>query len=144
MTNQPIIIERLVDAPINMVWKAITDKYAMKEWYFDFEEFVPIVGFKFEFKGGPPDGIQYVHVCEITEVIICKNLTYSWQYDGYEGISFVTFDLTNQMDKTLVRLIHEGVESFDKNNPDFARENFVKGWTELINTSLVQYLEKVI
>lgn len=144
MTHQPIIIERLVEAPINVVWKAITDKYAMQKWYFDFDEFVPEVGFKFEFKGGPEDGTQYVHLCEITEIIICKKLTYSWRYEGYEGNSFVTFDLTNQMDKTLVRLIHEGVETFDQNNPDFARENFVKGWTEIINTSLVKYLDTII
>jgi len=70
-----------------------------------------------------------------------KKLKYSWRYDGYAGNSFVTFELFERENKTLLRLTHEGVETFPNETKDFAKENFVKGWTGIINVSLKDYLE---
>ena len=81
MDNQPIRIERMLNAPISKVWQAISDKNEMKKWYFDLEPFNPKVGFTFSFLGGEEGGKQYLHLCIITEVIVEKKLTYSWQYD---------------------------------------------------------------
>ncbi len=144
MNHQPIIVERVFKATVSKVWKAITDKNEMKSWYFDLAEFKPEVGFKFQFLGGKENDVQYLHLCEITEVIVNKKLTYSWRYDGYVGNSFVTFELFDQGDKTLLKLTHEGVDSFDSNNPDFAKADFVEGWTHIIHTSLKDYLEPSI
>jgi len=140
MENKPIIVERKYNAPISKVWKAITDKEEMKQWYFDLAEFQPEVGFKFQFMGGTEDN-QYLHLCEIIEVIPEKKLTYSWRYDGYEGNSFVTFELFEEGDETRLKLTHRGLESFP-NNPDFAKTNFEMGWDQIINTSLKEYLSK--
>lgn len=140
MENKPIIVERKYNAPISKVWKAITDKEEMKQWYFDLAEFQPELGFKFQFIGGTEDN-QYLHLCEIIEVIPEKKLTYSWRYDGYEGNSFVTFELFEEGDETRLKLTHRGLESFP-NNPDFARTNFEMGWDQIINTSLKEYLSK--
>ena len=140
MENKPIIVERKYNAPISKVWKAITDKEEMKQWYFDLAEFQPEVGFKFQFMGGTEDN-QYLHLCEITEVIPEKKLTYSWRYDGYEGNSFVTFELFEEGGETRLKLTHRGLESFP-DNPDFARTNFEMGWDQIINTSLKEYLSK--
>jgi uncharacterized protein YndB with AHSA1/START domain len=140
MENKPIIVERKYNAPISKVWKAITDKEEMKQWYFDLAEFQPELGFKFQFIGGTEDN-QYLHLCEIIEVIPEKKLTYSWRYDGYEGNSFVTFEVFEEGDETRLKLTHRGLESFP-NNPDFARTNFEMGWDQIINTSLKEYLSK--
>lgn len=140
MKNEPFIIERAFDAPVETLWKAITDKEDMKQWYFDLAEFKPEVGFEFQFSAGPDDR-QYLHICEITEAIEKKKLTYSWRYEGYEGISYVTFELFPDGDKTRLRLTHSGVESFPVDNPDFASENFVAGWTDIIDRSLKDFLE---
>lgn len=139
--NEPFVIERTFNAPIEKVWKAITNKDAMKQWYFDFADFKPEVGFEFQFKAGKDDK-QYVHLCKITEVIIGKRLTYSWKYEGYEGNSFVTFELFEEGKKTRLKLIHTGLETFAKNGPDFLRESFSAGWTHIIGTSLQKFLEK--
>ncbi len=96
MDNQPIVLERVFNAPTSKVWKALTDKDEMKKWYFDLAEFKAELGFKFQFPGGPDPERQYLHQCEVTEVIPEKKLTYSWSYDGYQGNSFVTFELFNQ------------------------------------------------
>ncbi len=142
MKQEPFIIERTYNAPAEKVWKAITDKNEMKQWYFDLEEFKPEVGFEFRFKGGPEDGVQYLHVCIITEVITEQKLSYSWSYEGYEGTSYVTFELLEEGSKTKLKLTHEGLETFPANNKDFAKENFVAGWNQIIGVSLKDYLEK--
>ena len=142
MDNQPIILEQLFDAPASKVWKALTDKNEMKNWYFDLIEFKAEAGFKFQFVGGQEGGIQYLHLCEITEVIPGKKLTYSWCYKGYSGASYVTFELFEQENKTLLKLTHKGIETFPKENPDLAIGNFVEGWNHIIHTSLKDYLEK--
>ena len=76
MNNQSVIIERTFNAPVEKVWKAITDKDEMKLWYFDLKEFKPEIGFKFQFTATGKDGDkQFVHHCEITEVIPEQKLT---------------------------------------------------------------------
>ena len=141
MDTQPIVMERVLNAPVTKVWKAITDKNEMKLWYFDLAEFKAEVGFKFQFVGGPDSGVQYLHLCEITEVIPEKKLTYSWRYDGYAGNSFVTFELFEQGKSTLLKLTHTGLETFPADNKDFAKKNFMEGWTSIIHTGLKDYLE---
>jgi len=83
---------------------------------------------------------QYVHLCEVTDVIHGKLLTYSWSYKGYAGISYVTFELFPQGSKTLLKLTHPGLETFPESNPDFNAVNFVQGWDSIINRSLSAYL----
>lgn len=141
MNTTPFTIERTFTAPSDLIWKAITEKERMKQWYFDLKEFIPKIGFEFRFLGGPEDGIQYEHVCVITEVIHGQKLTYSWRYEGYAGISYVTFELFPEGNNTRIQLTHAGLETFPADNPDFAKENFAEGWTAIIGTSLKEYVE---
>jgi len=136
---EPIIIEKTFNAPADKVWKAITGKEEMKKWYFDIADFKPIVGFEFQFLAGD-DQKKYLHLCKIIEVTDQKKLTYSWRYDGYEGNSFVTFELFEENDKTRLKLTHLGLETFPE-IPAFSKENFRQGWTQIIGTSLKDYLE---
>lgn len=141
MNNDPVIMERSFNAPIEKVWQAIIDNKEMKEWYFDLEEFKAEPGFEFQFTGGTETN-TYLHLCKVIEVIPQQKLTYSWRYDGYEGKSIVNFELFPDGDKTWLKLTHEGLQTFPANNPDFAKANFEAGWTEIIGTSLKSYLEK--
>lgn len=142
MKNNPIIIEETFNASVETVWQAITDKDKMKQWYFDLKEFKPQVGFEFKFSGQGKKGEKYMHLCQVTEVIPHKKLQYSWQYENHKGHSLVTFELFAEGKKTRLKLTHEGLETFPQNNPDFARESFNAGWTEIITKSLPKYLEK--
>lgn len=141
MNNEPLIIERVYDAPADRVWEAITNKDQMRKWYFDLADFKAEPGFEFEFEGGPEDR-KYLHKCRVTEVVAGKKLQYSWRYEGYEGNSFVTFELFPEGNKTRVKLTHEGLETFPADNADFARKNFMAGWTDLVGTSLKEFVEK--
>lgn len=137
-------IERTFPVAADKVWKAITDPEQMKQWYFDVPGFTPAVGHKFSFMGGRPDGIQYKHLCEVTESIPGKKLTHSWRYEGYEGNSFVTWELFPEGNSTRVKLTHAGLETFPKSNPDLAAKNFAEGWTSIVGKSLGEYLSEKV
>jgi uncharacterized protein YndB with AHSA1/START domain len=140
--KQAFVIERTYPAPIEKVWTAITDKDHMKKWYFDLPEFKPEVGFEFRFLGGKDPARPFEHICIVTEVIPFRKLVYSWRYEGYSGISHVTFELFDESGKTRLKLTHEGLESFPASNPDLAPGNFENGWTMIIGTLLRDFLSE--
>jgi len=137
--DDPLVVERTFDAPVALVWKTLTDKEDIKQWSFDIPEFAPVVGFEFRFYGGD-ENVKYLHHCKVTEAIPNKRLAYTWRYEGYAGDSLVTFELFAQGAKTRLRLTHEGLETFPK-LPAFARKNFDQGWTEIVGTSLKNFVE---
>jgi len=138
--TEAVVIERTLNAQVARVWKALTDADQMRVWYFDLDEFKPEVGFEFEFTV-EHEGTKYHHLCKITEVIPQKKIAYTWRYAGEEGDSLVTFELFADGGKTRLKLTHEGLETFPK-LPAYAKTNFEKGWTEIIGSSLKQFVEK--
>jgi len=137
--TEAVVIERTFNAPVAKVWRALTDVDEMRQWYFDLKEFTPAVGFEFEFVV-EHEGMTYHHLCKIIEVIPQKKIAYTWRYKGHPGDSLVTFELAAVGDKTRLKLTHEGLDTFPK-TPAFARENFLKGWTEIIWSELKKFLE---
>jgi uncharacterized protein YndB with AHSA1/START domain len=144
METKPLIVERTYNAPIQRVWKAITDRDQMKEWYFEIEEFKTEKGFKFHFTGGD-ENVKYLHECE---VLVCdppNKLSYSWTYPGYKGYSVLTWELFSEGEsKTRLRLTHEGLESFPQDNPNFRVESFTEGWNYFVHEALPAFVETEI
>ena len=140
MNNEPFVIERTYNAPIEKVWEALTNNDQMKQWYFQLADFKPEVGFEFEFWGGS-EAKSYLHKCKVTQVIPGKKIAYTWRYDGYEGNSEVSFELFDEGAQTRLKLTHTGLETFPKEK-DFAPESFAAGWTYITGTSLKEFVEK--
>jgi uncharacterized protein YndB with AHSA1/START domain len=138
-SSTPLILERTFQAPVALVWHALTTANAMRAWYFDLPEFEPEVGFEFQFIVEHA-GTTYDHRCKVTEAIPQKKLAYTWRYAGHEGESLVTFELFDESAQTRLKLTHEGLETFPK-QPEFDRGNFHNGWTQLIGTALKDYVE---
>lgn len=136
----PVIVERVLDAPVAVVWQALTAGEQLTQWYFDLPDFKAEVGYEFHFTGGPPEK-QYLHLCRVTEVVPDKRLSHTWRYDGYPGDSLVTFELLAEGDKTRLRLVHSGIETFPQNDPAFAKSNFAEGWAAIIGGSLKAFVE---
>ena len=87
-----IVTEETYDAPVNVVWQAITDKDRMRKWFFEpMTDFVPEVGFSTKFTVHY-QGTDYPHVWKITEVIPQQKIVYDWRYEGFSGESTVTWD----------------------------------------------------
>ncbi|HTL80187.1 MAG TPA: SRPBCC domain-containing protein [Bacteroidia bacterium] len=139
-----IILERIYNAPIGVVWKAITDKAQLKKWYFDFsEDFKAEVGHQFEWNAGPPDGKQWLHHAKVEEVIPGRKFVHTWEYPGYTGTSVVSWELI-PVDEYKTKLIftHHFIVPFDPAEEALRRGNFVEGWNAMINKGLVEFLEK--
>jgi uncharacterized protein YndB with AHSA1/START domain len=140
--HDALVLERTLNAPVALVWRALTTKKDMCRWYFDLTEFQPQTGFEFQFLV-EHEGNKYDHRCKVTEVIPLKKIAYTWRYEGHAGDSLVTFELFPEGSQTRLKLTHEGIESFP-NTPAFVRKNFEGGWTRLIGESLKQFVENEV
>lgn len=135
----PLVLEQVYDAPIAVVWQAITDKDAMKEWYFpQLTKFEPVVGFDFGFA---EHGSNYKKEWRVTQVIEGRRLAHSWIYEGYPGNSEVIFDLSQEGNGTRLKLTHTGLASFPQDE-HFARRRFEDGWNRILGLDLKRHLEK--
>lgn len=141
MKKESFEIEKTYNAPVEKVWAAITDKNLMKQWYFDVPGFEPEEGTEFSFTGKDHDGVEWIHLCRVTEVLPYKKLVHTWRYEGYEGDTVVTWELFNEGNQTRVKLTHTGFETLPPLK-SLAKENFAQGWTEIIGKNLKEFLEK--
>lgn len=126
-----VTVERTYDAPVEKVWRALTDVTQMKQWYFpQITAFEPKVGFEtrvdVEWEGN-----VYIHFWKVTEAIPNKKIAYSWRYPDIPGDSVVSFELFPEGNKTRLVLTHTGLASFqlDKKRPDYTSGNTFGGWS---------------
>ena len=77
--HENVKISVKVNAPLDKVWNAITNKEQMKNWYFDVPDFEPKIGNNFSFYGGD-ENEEYHHFCEIVDLIPNEKLKHSWTY----------------------------------------------------------------
>jgi uncharacterized protein YndB with AHSA1/START domain len=138
--HKTIVLERLANAPIDLVWKSLTDTYLLKKWLPIFPDFKPEVGFATQFSLGPDKQHQYVHMCEVIEAVKNKKLTYTWHYKGYPGNSYVTYKIENIHGQTKIILTHVITEPFPAEE-NFSDNNFREGWTYIAN-NLKKFTEK--
>jgi uncharacterized protein YndB with AHSA1/START domain len=142
MNNSPIIVEELIDAPLNKVWCALTDREQMRAWYFDIPDFELKKGNVFNFYE-PGDNKKYHHQGTIKEIVINKKLQHTWTHPSHsKGESILTWELEPVDDKTRVKLTHAGIENFADAGKDFGKESYAAGWREIVGDSLKNYLEK--
>lgn len=138
----PIIAEYIVNAPVEKVWKALTNKNEMKSWYFEIPDFELAEGKKFNFYE-PGDARKYHHQCEILEIVYNQKLKYSWAYPEFSNEkTVVTWEISTEDNGTLIKLTHEGIENFQDLGESFSRNSFIEGWNGIIGKSLKAYLEK--
>lgn len=140
--TDPVVMIKVLDAAPDRVWRAITDKDEMKEWYFNLPEFKAEPGFEFEFLGG--DGTtEFLHKCEVLVAKPNEKLVHTWTYPGYDGSSEVSWELEKEgPDKTRLTLKHTGLHTFPESTKAFARENFEAGWGDIVGQLLPDYLSE--
>jgi uncharacterized protein YndB with AHSA1/START domain len=144
-TMKTFQIEKIYNAPVNLLWQAITDRTMMKEWYFNFaEDFKLETGAIFEWTAGDTEDNQWLHRGKILEIIPGEKLVHTWEYPGYSGSSTISWNLSKVDDATTkVMLIHEFTIPFDSSVAALKTENFEAGWTHIINISLAEYSNKL-
>lgn len=143
MQHYPVRINYLLNAPAEKVWQAITNKEAMKEWYFDIPDFEMEIGRVFNFYE-PGEKKQYHHRCEILDIIPHKRLKHTWMHPTHSNaVTEVIWELVvEEGNKTRVFLTHDGLEKLIDAGPDFTRENYLSGWHQIVGESLKNFVEK--
>lgn len=142
MNNIPIIVEKVYPVAASKVWKALTDKNQMKEWYFDIEDFQLKESAEFNFTVSF-EGKEFHHHCVIKEIIPEKKFVHTWSYpDMSKGDSVVTWELEPVDKGTKLTLTHRGIETFAGTGEEFNRESFEDGWEEILGTYLKDFLAK--
>jgi uncharacterized protein YndB with AHSA1/START domain len=142
MEREPVIIERIYNAPVSRVWEAITDLKKMQQWYFpSLTEFAPEIGFETIFDV-VYNGKVFPHIWKVTEVVPNKKISYEWKFVGYPGKSLVSFELFDEDGKTGIVLTHYKLETFRGDiHPEMEKQNFIQGWTHFIGTALKGFVE---
>lgn len=139
--ENPIIVTKKINAPVEKVWKALTDKNEMPSWYFDIPDFEAEVGRFFDFYEQGEEK-KYLHRIEILEIIENQRLKHNWFYPSFsDQKTTVSWELESDGEVTKVTLTHEGTENLKDLGEGFSNESFTQGWNEIIGQSLKLYLE---
>ncbi|MBK1897150.1 SRPBCC family protein [Chryseobacterium paridis] len=139
--SSPIIVEQKVEASVDEVWEALTDKEKMKSWYFDISDFELEPEKQFNFYE-PGDEKKYHHHGHILDFRINEKLKHTWSYPGFsDAETIVTWELHPKEGGTVIKLTHEYVDRFKDLGEGFSEENFTEGWNVIIRQSLKSYVE---
>ena len=139
--DEPIIVEDIYQAPIEKVWRALTDIQQMRQWYFgNIPAFKPDVGFETQFDVQSEDRV-FPHQWRVTKVTPLQMITYNWKFEGYPGDSYVVFELFKQQNATKLKLTVQIMESFPQDIPEFTRESCITGWNFFLKERLKEFLE---
>lgn len=139
MNVQPITVQKTFKHSVEVVWRAITHKDQMIQWFFDnIPDFKAEKGFKTQFLV-ENEGRQFTHLWEIIEVIPTKKIVYDWRYQEYNGVGTVSFEISNENGISELTITNLGIESFPQDIPEFKRESCESGWNYFINR-LYSYL----
>ncbi len=142
VTKTPVVVEGTYDAPVDRVWKAITESEQMKHWFMkELKSFQAVAGFATEFTVHH-EGKDYPHLWKVLQVVPGSRLVVEWRFGGMSGVSVATMELFAEGKKTRLLLTHEGVDSFPQENPDFQRGSFQAGWNAILGEQLKAHLAK--
>ncbi|MEM6721920.1 MAG: SRPBCC domain-containing protein [Bacteroidota bacterium] len=140
-SESSVIVSQNFTQSVATVWKATTDVSQMRQWFFEnIPDFKAEVGFQTQFNVKAPSR-DFMHLWKITEVIPQQKIVYNWKYEDLAGDSFVSFELEEIHNQTLLTVTATVTADFSDEIPEFTRESCLGGWTYFINEQLVVFLD---
>ena len=137
-----VIIKQKVNAPIDKVWNAITDKEQLKEWYHPIPDFSTKIHSEFSFYSNTGTEENHHHHCEVLEVIPNEKLKFSLAYPEItKEKTLLKWELLKDGNDTWVTLTHKGLENLEHLGNEFSHEKFEKRWDKIVNEQLKNYVE---
>ena len=141
ISDHAIIVSQELKASREQIWKALTDKDEMRQWYFEnIPDFEPVVGYTTAFPVVSGDK-TFTHLWEVLEVIPQERITYSWTFSEYEGYGKVTFVIQETEEGSSITVINEGLETFPQDIPEFKPESCRGGWEYFVQGRLRIFLD---
>jgi uncharacterized protein YndB with AHSA1/START domain len=133
-----VVFEREVPHPPEKVWRALTQGPLIEEWLMK-NDFQPVVGQKFNFRGAPMRHWNGVTDCQVLIVEPNERLSYSWNASGEEAAAglktVVTWTLTPVKGGVLLRMEQSGFRSEDEANyqgASYGWQRFVAGLEQVV------------
>lgn len=137
--TQPVVKEITIDAPVSRVWDALTKKEQIAKWLMPSDNFELTVGATFNMTGSSK-GVEYPHICTITEIVPEKKLSYTWAVKDKLSDTLVTYELEEQEGKTKLTLTHSGWDKITLATEGAFRNDYNNGWEQVI-PGLKKYVE---
>jgi uncharacterized protein YndB with AHSA1/START domain len=100
-----IVVEREMPFPPEKIWRALTQLHLIEEWLMK-NDFMPVVGCRFNLRRAPRPNLNIVVDCEVLAVEPNKTLSYTWAAFGLESV--VTWTLTPTRAGTRLRMEQSG------------------------------------
>jgi uncharacterized protein YndB with AHSA1/START domain len=138
----PVIKEAVIHAPASQVWTALTDKEALRIWFFRVDDMKPEPDFEFRFNR-ENDNKRYAVTGRILLAVPEKKLSYAWSYEDFPARTLVTFDIAMMGEGTKVRVTHEGLDKIPQKYKQVSIQSHAEGWEKRM-TSLKNHLERVV
>lgn len=128
--SRELVIECTYHAPIELVWRAISDADVLSEWLMP-TDFTPTVGTRCEFRMKPMPGFNGLIRCDVVEVHPPHRLVYTWDGGGAWGRTTLTWTLVPKGDRTQLTLVHSGFRGF---RPFLLSLMMRNGWKSKLTT----------
>ncbi len=130
--SETVLLEYEIASSIERVWHALTDPATLSQWmFFETDDFQPVVGHHFRFRGKASTGWTAAIDCEVLEVDEPHRLSYSWATEGLMGHhrTTVTWTLVEADGVTRLHLEQSGFDSQATQEIGGAKY----GWTHQLN-----------
>jgi len=143
VTDQPIIVEHSFAVSKERLWQALTNPAEMKKWFFDvMPDFKAEVGFETSF-ALTNEGRIFPHQWKVTAVKPEESISVQWTFEGYPGISLVTYEVSGNETQSTLKLTAKALENHPNDIPEFKRESGVGGWNYFVKEALPNYFENI-
>jgi uncharacterized protein YndB with AHSA1/START domain len=141
MSSNKVVIERVFNAPVNLVWSIWTEPEYIKIWFGSDPNGTVIsadidlsVGGKYSISFQDSDGSVHTAFGEYVEIVEFSKLHYTWEWESEPGhVSEVIVEFIPQEEKTLSILTHSNLSP-----------NSVHGYLDGWNGALDKIVRKVI
>ncbi|HLK56862.1 MAG TPA: SRPBCC domain-containing protein [Chthonomonadaceae bacterium] len=105
-----VSLERFYPHSPERVWQALTDPQALTQWLLP-NTFKPLLGHRFRLIHRSPEGKRRKVRCQVVELEAPSRLAYTWQAEGEDVPTLVTWTLVPVEAGTCLRLEHIGLET---------------------------------
>ena len=140
-TDPPIVVSQDFPLPVERVWRAITDRDEMIQWFF---EEIPAFAARAGFTTGfdvVAESRTFPHVWKIVEAEAPRRLVVDWSYEGLAGRGLVAWDLAETDGGCRLTLTNRVIEDFAPGIPEFTTTACRGGWEYFLNGRLRAYLK---
>lgn len=139
VSDPPIQVQEHFAQSSSVIWKYLTEKDHMINWFFlQIPAFEAVTGFEVFFDVQAETRL-FRHHWLVKEVVVNKKIVYQWNYPDYPGDGYVVFELEDTEAGCVLNFSSIITKDYDGSIPEFKRESCVGGWRYFINQNLKEY-----